>query len=90
MRVHRAAVRSLTMADERPEIRLPDQMRVPDQHSRFRRRDDDYGRPRRARPWIAVGAIVALIAAFVVLLVTDDGDDAPVGAGASAVPPVAE
>ena len=57
----------------------------PDQEQRLDRDRHRLGKPRRARPWIAVAVGVAVVVAFVVLLATGGGDNnGPAGAPAVA------
>ncbi len=49
-------------------------------YERYGDRDDGAPvRPHRARPWIAVAALAVLIAVFVLIMVTDDGEPTPDG-----------
>lgn len=58
----------------------------PDQDQRLDRDPHGIGRPRRARPWIAVALGLLVIAVFLVLLASGGGENSDeIGAPATAV-----
>jgi hypothetical protein len=46
---------------------------APDQDQRLERPSHDFERPRLMRPWVAVAVLVAVLAAFVLLVMLDSG-----------------
>lgn len=59
----------------------------PDQEQRLRRDEHGLGRPRRARPWIAVAIAALVVGAFVVIVATGGGEDSPSPGGSVDSPP---